>query len=99
MSMATSGTYNNFFEVNDKIYSHILNPKTGYPTDNNVISATVIANNCIDADALATLLNVMSIKKSIQLINNLDQVECFIVERNGDVFNYYYSKNMKKYIN
>ena len=42
--------------------------------------------------------NVMSIKKSIQLINNLDQVECFIVEKNGEVFNYYYSRNMKKYI-
>ena len=64
-----------------------------------MVSATVIANNCIDADALATLLNVMNIEKSIQLINNLDQVECFIIERNGEAFNYYYSKNMEKYIN
>ena len=98
-SIATSGDYRNFIIYNDIAYSHIINPLTGYPTTNSVVSSTVIADNCIDADALATLLNVMDIEKSIELINGLDQVECLIIERDGKGFNYYYSENMEKYIN
>ncbi len=98
-AMATSGDYRNFMIHDSVSYSHIINPKTGYPTTNNVVSATVIADNCIDADALATILNIMDINKGIQLINRLDKVECFIVERIGEKFNYYYSENMEKYIN
>ena len=98
-SLATSGDYRNFIVHNNKSYSHVINPRTGYPTENNVISATVIADYCIDADALATLLNVMDVNSSLELINKLDSVECFIVQRDGNEFNYYYSENMKKYIN
>ena len=98
-SMATSGDYRNFIVYNNKTYSHIINPKTGYPAKNKVVSATVISKNCIDADALATLLNVMPINQSIDFINTLDSVECLIVERDKDKFNYYYSNNMNQYIN
>ena len=97
--MATSGDYRNFIIHDNKVYSHIINPKTGYPAKNKVASATVISKNCIDADALATLLNVMPIEQSINLINTLDSVECLIVERYQDKFKYYYSNNMKQYIN
>ena len=98
-SMATSGDYRNFIIHDSVSYSHVINPKTGYPTTNNVVSATVISKNCIDADALATLLNVMDVNSSLELINRLDSVECFIIQRDGNEFNYYYSENMKKYIN
>ena len=98
-SLATSGDYRNFIIYNDISYSHVINPKTGYPTTNNVVSATIIAKHCIDADALATIANVMSVDKTINLINKLDEVECLIVEKSKEGMMYYYSKNMKDYIN
>ena len=61
-AMATSGDYRNFLVYDDTSYSHVINPVTGYPTKNNVVSATVITDNCIDADALATILNIMDPK-------------------------------------
>ena len=93
------GCYRNFIIHQDVPYSHIINPTTGYPADNNVVSATVISDHCIDADALATILNIMNIEESLEIINSLDNVECFIIERDEEDFNYYYSKNMKQYIN
>ena len=98
-ALATSGDYRNFFVYEGISYSHVINPITGYPTKNNVVSATVIADNCIDADALATILNIMEPEESIRLINDLSNVECVIVERVEEGFDYYYSNNMKKYFN
>ena len=98
-ALATSGDYRNFFVYDGVTYSHVINPVAGYPTKNNVVSATVIADNCIDADALATMLNVMEPLESIALINKLNNVECVIVERVDDGFDYYYSNNIKEYIN
>ena len=98
-SLATSGDYRNFFIYDDVSYSHVINPITGYPTKNNVVSATIIAKHCIDADALATIANVMNIDKFINLVNNLNEVECLVAERDEERINYYYSKNMKDYLN
>ena len=98
-ALATSGDYRNFLIYNGISYSHVINPVSGYPTKNKVVSATVIANDCIDADALATILNIMKPKESITLINQLNNVECMIVERVEEGFDYYYSDNMKKYFN
>ena len=83
-SMATSGTYNNFFEHSNKIYSHILNPKTGYPYMYNSVSATIIADKCIDADAYATLAMTMDPNKVVELINKKDGVDCYIIEIGKD---------------
>ena len=98
-SMATSGDYNNFIIHDSLIYSHIISPKTGYPTVNRVASATVIASDCIDADAIATILNIVDVQEGLDMVNGLDEVECFIVERLDEGFKYYYSDNMSKYIN
>ena len=98
-ALATSGDYRNFFVYDGVSYSHVINPITGYPTESNVVSATVLASNCIDADALATILNVMEPAESITLINQLSNVECVIVERVEDGFHYYYSDDIKKYFN
>ena len=76
--MATSGTYNNFFTYKEKDYSHILNPKTGYPYIHNSVSATIIADKCIDADAYATLAMAM----------NPDNIELLKPQFNEQDFNY-----------
>ncbi len=84
-ALATSGVYRNFFEVgNGRLYSHIIDPKTGYPVINGVVSVSIIAENCTFADGLATAILVMGRKKGIELVNRLDNVECTIVVKNKD---------------
>ena len=99
MSIATSGTYNNYFEKNNVIYSHILNPKTGYPFEYTTVSATVIAEYCIDADAIATIAMTLKPDKVIELINKQDNVECYIIEidKNNEILEYE-SENFNKFI-
>ena len=80
LSMATSGTYNNFFKLDGILYSHILNPKTGYPYKHKTISATVIAEECIDADAYATLAMTMEPLDVVDLLNRTSDVEVYIIE-------------------
>ena len=97
-SMATSGTYNNFFTHKEKDYSHILNPKTGYPYIHNSVSATIIADKCIDADAYATLAMAMNPDKVIELINKDSSVECYILEIQDDEMIEYKSNGFDSFI-
>ncbi len=83
-ALATSGDYRNFVTIDNRSYSHIIDPTTGYPVDTGVVSASVIATNCTFADGLATALMVMPPKKGVQLVNRLDTVECLIVVRKND---------------
>lgn len=83
-ALATSGDYMSFTTIEGKNYSHIINPATGYPVDNGVVSASVIADNCTFADGLATALMVMGHEKGIDLVNRLESVECLIVARDKD---------------
>jgi thiamine biosynthesis lipoprotein len=92
-AFATSGDYRNFFEINGKRYSHIIDPRTGYPVDNGVVSVSVIAESCTFADGLATALMVMGSEKGLALVNRLDRVESLIIVRNAaDQLVEYYSK-------
>ncbi len=59
VAMATSGDYRNFFEVKGKRYSHTIDPRSGMPVEHNLVSATVILDNCADADAWATAFMVL----------------------------------------
>ena len=79
-ALATSGDYRNYFECEGELYSHMIDPTTGYPTINNVASASVTAPNCMIADALATALMVMG-EDGIELINTIDGVEAMIIIR------------------
>lgn len=79
-ALATSGDYRNYFEYNGKLYAHMIDPITGYPTTNDIASASVTAPNCMTADALATALMVMG-EKGINLINTLDEIEAMIIIR------------------
>ncbi|MBF0523341.1 MAG: FAD:protein FMN transferase [Candidatus Omnitrophica bacterium] len=68
--VTTSGGYERFFEIQGKKYSHIMNPKTGFPAE-EALSSTVIANTTEDADALSTALCVLGTQKGTELINSL----------------------------
>lgn len=58
-SVATAGDYRRFFESGGRHYSHIIDPRTGYPVSHSTVSATAIAAHCMEADALATVMMVM----------------------------------------
>lgn len=83
-SMATSGDYRNYFEFRGKLLSHAIDPRTGYPTKSRVASATVLAKNCTDADALATALMVMGEIEGLKLIESLPSVETLLIIRKDD---------------
>ena len=91
-AFATSGDYRNFFVVEDVRYSHIIDPRTGYPISNGVVSVTIIADTCTFADGLATAIMVMNPVKGLDLINRLDAVEgLIIVEQLDGRLDEYYS--------
>jgi thiamine biosynthesis lipoprotein len=83
-AMATSGDYRNYYEIDGIRYSHEIDPRTGYPAQTGVTSATVVATNCMDADALATALIIMGAESGLQFIEKLDGVEAFLILRNGN---------------
>lgn len=63
--LATSGSYRKFYEVDGKRYSHTLDPKTGYPVQHSLLSATVVADNAAQADGYATAFMVMGVKNTM----------------------------------
>jgi thiamine biosynthesis lipoprotein len=97
-AIATSGDYRNFFEIQGKIYSHIIDPKTGFPVDNQVVSASVIADTCTFADALATALMVMDPADSLTLVNRLDDVECLIIQKAPTGFTEFASRHFLTFV-
>ena len=71
-AMATSGNYRNFHEVKGQKYSHTINPKTGFSERNTILSASVLAENCMTADALATAMMAMGYDKALKLQQSLN---------------------------
>lgn len=78
-SLATSGNYRQFYEKDGIKYSHTINPKTGFPARNKLLSASVLANNCMTADAFATAFMVMGLEKSIELAESLENIEAYFI--------------------
>jgi thiamine biosynthesis lipoprotein len=83
-AFATSGDYRNYFEAEGRYFSHILDPRTGYPVTNGVVSASVLADTCTLADGLATALMVMGPEAGIALVESLPEVEALVIVRKGD---------------
>ncbi len=83
-ALATSGDYRNYFESNGRFYGHVLDPRSGYPAANGIVSVSVLASTCALADGLATGMMVMGVEKGLALVDRLKQVECLIVVRFPD---------------
>jgi FAD:protein FMN transferase len=81
-ALATSGNYRNFFEAGGKRYSHIFDPRTGYPVSNSVVSVSILADTCTLADGLATGVIVMGSEKGLELIHQMG-VEGLIVTQSA----------------
>ncbi len=83
-SVATSGDYQRFIEVDGVRYHHLIDPETGYPA-RSLSSATVWTRSALDADALATAVFVMGPEDGIALAERLDEVEALVVTADGEV--------------
>ena len=95
-AFATSGDYRNFFVVDGIRYAHIIDPRSGYPISNRVVSVTIIADTCTYADGLATAIMVMGSTRGIELIDRLDRVEgLIVVEQLDGSLDDFYSKGFK----
>ncbi|NRD23181.1 FAD:protein FMN transferase [Winogradskyella litoriviva] len=82
-SMATSGTYRKFkTDENGNRYAHIINTKTGYPTKTNILSVSVIAPDCMTADAYATAFQAMGIEKVISFLNTHPELKVYFIYEN-----------------
>ena len=79
LCMATSGNYRQFYYENGMRRSHTIDPRTGYPVNHNLLSATVIAPSCMRADALATACMVLGVDSALQLIESLPETECYLI--------------------
>jgi len=79
IAMASSGNYRNYFKIGEKIYSHTMNPKTGYPERNEMLSVTVLAPDCITADAYATACMTMGMTEALKIINAQKGIEAFFI--------------------
>ena len=77
ISVATSGNYRNYIEKNGKRYGHTINPHTGYPETNDLLSVTVMASTCALADAYATALMVMGKQKAKEFVKENTEIEAF----------------------
>ncbi len=77
--LATSGNYRNFYIEGGKRYAHTINPKTGYPVQHSLLSATVLANDCMTADGYATAFMVMGLDKAIAIVKNDPELEAFFI--------------------
>lgn len=84
-AIVTSGDYEKRVLLNGKYYSHIIDPRTAMPVENNLKSVSVVASNAELADALATALFVLGSKTGLYLVNQLPQVEALFITTTGDL--------------
>ena len=99
IAMATSGNYRNFYYKGGQKYAHTIDPKTGYPVQHSLLSATVLANNCAVADAYATSFMVMGIERAQQLLERHPELMAYFIYAKPDGTNgVWFSPSLKKKI-
>ena len=78
-TVVTSGPYERYFKLNDKIYHHIIDPETGYPVEGDLLSVTILTDSSSLADALSTTCYVMGYENGMNLIENMPGVEALFI--------------------
>ncbi len=84
LCMATSGNYLQYYLVDGKRRSHTIDPRSGYPVEHSLLSATVTARSCMRADALATACMVLGEEDAINIIEQTDDAACYLIIAEGD---------------
>lgn len=88
LNMATSGNYRQFYYRDGERRSHTIDPRTGYPVNHGLLSATVTASTCMRADALATACMVLGADEALQMIENTEDAACYLILASQDSTEY-----------
>lgn len=96
-AIATSGDYRNYFEENGVRYSHLIDPKTGYPITHNLVAATVVHPSSLVADGLATALVVMGKEKGLAMAQR-EGLAVLLITRENDEFKEYTTPEFEQYL-
>ena len=97
-SMATSGNYRNYYYDGATRRSHTIDPRTGYPVQHSLLSATVVSSSCMRADALATACMVIGEKEALDLIARAQDAACYLIVAEGDSLTVITSPNWTKMV-
>jgi thiamine biosynthesis lipoprotein len=84
LCMATSGNYLQYYYVGNQRRSHTIDPRSGYPVEHSLLSATVIANSCMRADALATACMTLGAEDAVEMIEKTDDAACYLIVAEQD---------------
>lgn len=95
-SVVTSGVYERYLSVDNRIYHHVLDPKTGYPADTDLMSATIICDSSLEADALSTICLIYGLDDAMQLINKTSGAEAVFITWDNQL---HYTGGASFYIN
>ncbi len=85
-SVVTSGNYERYFEVEGKRFHHIINPSTGYPSESDIVGATIISDNSIDGDGLSTGVYIMGVQKAIKLIEEIEGIDAILITKSKEIY-------------
>lgn len=97
--IATSGNYRNFYYHDGKRYAHTIDPTTGYPVQKDILSSTVIAHDCITADAYATAFMVMGYERAFDLLDKNPSILAYFIitdENSENGYKVIFSEGLKK---
>jgi FAD:protein FMN transferase len=97
-SIATSGNYRRYYEKDGQRFAHTIDPLSGYPVQHNLLSATVIARTCMEADAFATAFMVMGLEKSMEMAKNSDELEAYFIYDLGGLTAIAYTEGIEEMI-
>ncbi len=94
-AMATSGNYRNFYYKGGKKYAHTIDPKTGYPVQHNILSATVLCNECAKADAYATSFMVLGMEGARKVLEKHPELMAYLIYDDHGQNKIWYSPSLK----
>ena len=95
MSVVSSGVYERHFELDGVNYHHLLDPKTGYPYQNGLVSVTILSPRSVDGDALSTTCFSLGLEDGMALLDSIGDVCGIFVTEDGEI---YYSEGAEEYV-
>jgi len=99
VGIATSGNYRNYYYRDGKKYAHTIEPRTGYPVQHSILSATVIAPDCMSADAYATSFMVMGLEEAEQFISAHPDIDAYLIYADDSgAYQTYMSEGVKRFV-
>lgn len=85
-SVVTSGNYEKYFIKEGKKYHHIIDPRNGYPSESNLLSATIISDDSLDGDGLSTGVYILGMDKAIKLIESMKGIDAIFITKDKEIY-------------